>query len=145
MSDQMQHDMAEGLRLTQQGRLAEATAIIQRTLGGSFVPAPGSTDIAHEPGETARRAVNETARPEAPPRPDPARKHALRPAPKQPRGFRGMEFPLGDLPGIMPRPAEDVPTSIIVPPGGRFVEQKLHATEASGQFGSGPKSEPPSR
>ena len=123
MSDQMQHGMAEALRLTQQGRLAEATAIIQRTLGGTFAPAPGSTDVADEPGETARRTVNEAAQPEAPPRPNPARKHVLRPAPKQPRGFRGMEFPLGELPGSMPLPTEDVPASIVVPAGGRFVER----------------------
>jgi hypothetical protein len=32
MSDQMQEGMAEAMRLTQQGRLAEATAVIQRTL-----------------------------------------------------------------------------------------------------------------
>jgi hypothetical protein len=117
MSDPMQHGMAEAMRLTQQGRLAEATAIIQRTLGGTFAPAPGGTDVADETGEAARRTINETARPEAPPRPEPARKHALRPAPRQPRGFRGMEFPLGDLPGTMPRPAEVVPASIVVPAG----------------------------
>ena len=123
MSDPMQHGMAEAMRLTQQGRLAEATAIIQRTLGGTFAPAPDGTDVADEPGETARRAVDEAAEPEAPPRPEPAGKHALRPAPRQPRGFRGMEFPLGDLPGTMPRPAEDVPASIVVPAGGQFVER----------------------
>ena len=123
MSDPMQHGMAEAMRLTQQGRLAEATAIIQRTLGGTFAPAPDGTDVADEPGETARRAVNETTRPEAPPRPGTTEKHALRPAPRQPRGFRGMEFPLGDLPGTMPRPVEDVPASIVVPAGGQFVER----------------------
>jgi hypothetical protein len=44
MSDQMQEGMAEAMRLTQQGRLAEATAVIQRTLGGPFAPAEPPTD-----------------------------------------------------------------------------------------------------
>ena len=35
MSEQMQDGMAEAARLTQEGRLAEATAVIQRVLGGS--------------------------------------------------------------------------------------------------------------
>ena len=35
MSDQMQGGMAEAMRLMQEGDLAEATAVIQRTLGGS--------------------------------------------------------------------------------------------------------------
>ena len=39
MNDQMQNGMAEATRLTQQGKLEEATAAIQRALGGTFVPA----------------------------------------------------------------------------------------------------------
>src|SRR5215210_2077038 len=35
MSDQMQGGMAEAMRLMQKGDLTEATAVIQRTLGGS--------------------------------------------------------------------------------------------------------------
>ncbi len=35
MSDQMQDGMAEATRLVRQGRLNEATAVIQRTLGGA--------------------------------------------------------------------------------------------------------------
>src|SRR5688572_30376901 len=35
MSDQMQDGMAEAMRLMQKGDLTEATAVIQRTLGGS--------------------------------------------------------------------------------------------------------------
>ncbi len=38
MGDYMQDGMAEATRLTREGRLAEATAVIQRTLGGTFVP-----------------------------------------------------------------------------------------------------------
>ena len=36
MSDQMQGGMAEAMRLMQEGDLTEATAVIQRTLGGSY-------------------------------------------------------------------------------------------------------------
>ena len=42
MSDQMQGGMTEAMRLMQEGELAEATAVIQRTLGGSSSE-PGST------------------------------------------------------------------------------------------------------
>src|SRR5215212_4616330 len=38
VNDQMQGGIAEATRLTQQGRLDEATAAIQRALGGTFVP-----------------------------------------------------------------------------------------------------------
>ena len=39
MNDKMHAGIAEATRLTQQGRLDEATAAIQRALGGTFVPA----------------------------------------------------------------------------------------------------------
>ncbi len=39
MNDQMHPGIAEATRLTQQGRLDEATAAIQRALGGTFAPA----------------------------------------------------------------------------------------------------------
>ena len=39
MNDQMHTGIAEATRLTQQGRLEEATAAIQRALGGTFAPA----------------------------------------------------------------------------------------------------------
>ena len=39
MSDQMQGGMAEAMRLMQKGDLTEATAVIQRTLGGSSLGA----------------------------------------------------------------------------------------------------------
>ncbi len=61
MNDQMQNGMAEATRLTQQGRLEEATAAIQRALGGDFVPAaqedPGDTN---EPIEVISRLVRAT-------------------------------------------------------------------------------------
>ncbi len=120
MNDQMQDGMAEALRLTRQGRLAEATAIIQRTLGGTFAPAaspdgPGGSD---EPAGKARRVVNEAAQPTAPSQPGPTR-HALRPAPRPPRRFRGAPR----SPGGTPEVRTGVPTPAIVPAGGRFVER----------------------
>ncbi len=58
VNDQMQKGMAEATRLTQQGRLDEATAAIQRALGGTFVPqSSGDTD---EPIEVPSWLVNES-------------------------------------------------------------------------------------
>jgi poly(hydroxyalkanoate) depolymerase family esterase len=61
MNDQMQNGMAEATRLTQQGRLEEATAAIQRALGGTFVPArePGSSGDANSPIDVTSRVVKE--------------------------------------------------------------------------------------
>ena len=59
MNDQMQAAMAEATRLTRAGRLAEATALIQRTLGGMSAPARRSTH-ADVPDETKVRVVEVT-------------------------------------------------------------------------------------
>src|SRR5215210_4234164 len=61
MNDQMQNGMAEATRLTRQGRLEEATAAIQRALGGTFVPArePGSSGDANSPIDVTSRVVKE--------------------------------------------------------------------------------------
>jgi hypothetical protein len=50
MNDQMQAAMAEATRLTRAGKLAEATALIQRTLGGVSASARRSThdDVPNE-------------------------------------------------------------------------------------------------
>ncbi|HEX5973816.1 MAG TPA: PHB depolymerase family esterase [Rubrobacteraceae bacterium] len=45
--------IAEATRLTQQGRLDEATAAIQRSLGGAFAPAGGQRTADRRPGTTA--------------------------------------------------------------------------------------------
>src|SRR5215212_6925067 len=62
MNEQMQSGMAEATRLTQQGRLDEATAAIQRALGGTFVPAgeSGSSGDANGPIDITSRIVKET-------------------------------------------------------------------------------------
>ncbi len=58
MNDQMQNGMAEATRLTQQGRLDEATAAIQRALGGTAPAAsPGTPGGADEPIEVFSRLV----------------------------------------------------------------------------------------
>jgi hypothetical protein len=61
MNDHMHTGIAEATRLTQQGRLDEATAAIQRALGGTFAPAaqedPGDTN---EPIEVISRLVRAT-------------------------------------------------------------------------------------
>jgi poly(hydroxyalkanoate) depolymerase family esterase len=74
MRNQMQAGMAEATRLTHEGRLAEATAVIQRALGGTHAPAvssdgPGDGDKATE---AAFYVVDEAARPAAPRQPGPS-------------------------------------------------------------------------
>lgn len=59
MNDQMQTAMAEATRLTRTGRLAEATTLIQYTLGGMSVPAGRSTR-ADAPNEAVVRVVEVT-------------------------------------------------------------------------------------
>jgi hypothetical protein len=65
VSDQMQAGMAEATRLTSEGRLAEATAVIQRTLGSAFAPAPDGSGGADGPVERSSRVVNEASHTEA--------------------------------------------------------------------------------
>ena len=59
MKDQMQAAMAEATRLTRAGRLAEATALIQRTLGGMSAPTERFT-YAGAPNEAGVRVVEVT-------------------------------------------------------------------------------------
>lgn len=54
MNDTMRTGMAEASRLTQAGQLAEATAVIQRTLGGAL-PAEASSGRAKGPVDVTRR------------------------------------------------------------------------------------------
>src|ERR1700732_1910153 len=59
MNDQMQAAMAEATHLTRTGRLAEATTVIQRTLGGMSAPAGRSTR-ADAPNEAVVHVVEVT-------------------------------------------------------------------------------------
>jgi poly(hydroxyalkanoate) depolymerase family esterase len=118
MNDQMQNGMAEATRLTQQGRLEEATAAIQRALGGTFAPAAqedsGNTS---EPIEVISRLLRETPRGSvglrraADRRPDAATWRTPGPT----LLTRGVQRPPGTTAG---RPA-----SVSVPEGGDFLER----------------------
>ena len=73
MSDQMQGGMAEAMRLMQKGDLTEATAVIQRTLGGSSfgsgfepVASPDAPSGAGTPIDVESTVVDEAPHPGAP-------------------------------------------------------------------------------
>src|SRR5919112_5141681 len=57
MNYQMPNGMAEATRLTQQGRLEEATAAIQRSLGGASFPTRGSGGTGDGPIDVTSRVV----------------------------------------------------------------------------------------
>src|SRR5215207_671293 len=135
MRDQLEAGMAEARRLTREGRLAEATAVIQRALVGTFAPAspdgPGSTD---QPVEVFSRVVEEAPQPTAPSGPG-RKEHTLRQAPRAPRRFRGEPHRSGNFPGTMPGSGPDATTPDTVSTGGQFVERSY-----SGQAGGAPTS-----
>src|SRR5829696_4427368 len=115
MNDQMHTGIAEATRLTQQGRLDEATAAIQRALGGTFAPAakegPGDTN---EPIEVISRLVRET--PAGGQRTAPRRPGAAEwTAPGPTLLTHGVQLPPGMKAGKL--------TSVSVPEGGRFIER----------------------
>jgi hypothetical protein len=91
MNNHMQDGMAEATRLMREGRLVEATAIIQRTLGeghlGSTSEQATTTDATGRPFEAFYRIVDEAPQDTSNPE-DSLTEHVLRPAPKPPRGFR---------------------------------------------------------
>ena len=119
MNDQMQSGMAEATRLTQQGRLDEATAAIQRALGGTFAPAAswedsGNTD---QPIEVTSRLIKGTPHEQtngghtADHRPN----AATWTTPGPTLLTRGVQRPPGTGAGRS--------ASVSVPEGGRFVER----------------------
>nr|MBA4115416.1 esterase [Rubrobacter sp.] len=55
MNNQMQDHMAEATRLTREGRLNEATALIQRALGG--IPAPAAAPYAPQGPGSANNPI----------------------------------------------------------------------------------------
>jgi poly(hydroxyalkanoate) depolymerase family esterase len=146
MSDQMQNGMAEAMRLMQKGDLTEATAVIQRTLGGSsfgsgFEPvaspdAPSDTgtpidvestvvDEAPHPGMASGPAAGRG--PAAATRPDASSllfgSVPLTMPDSMPLTTPGVLPGLPDLPGTIPSPKERETDPAIVPTGGRFVER----------------------
>ena len=129
MNNQMHGVMVEAMRLTQEGRLEEATAAIQRALGGGM---PGGMngaihevvdDVSQRPAGTAEASQAASTG------------GALRPAPRPARGFRGIpsvpEGLLDGLPGGRPGglpggpflPADGTPATEVVPDGARFVHR----------------------
>ena len=144
MSDQMQGGMAEAMRLMQEGELAEATAVIQRTLGGSSlgtgfapVPSPDAHDSADELIDVESSVVEEASdssaaadrRPAASPllfgsapltMPDGL---SLTMPDSMPLTMPGGLPGLPGLPNAMPSPKEGETDPAVVPAGGRFVER----------------------
>jgi poly(hydroxyalkanoate) depolymerase family esterase len=152
MGNQMQGDMAEAMRLMQEGELAEATAVIQRALGGSslgsgFAPVatPDAPSGVDEPIDVESSVVDEAPHPRAATRPAEVRAPAAatRPASAPPLLFGSVPLTVPDglslsmpdsmpltmpgglpgLPGTSPRsPAGEIDPAV-VPTGGRFVER----------------------
>lgn len=141
MNDSMHNGMAEAMRLTQAGQLAEATTAIQRALGGSTggsfnppatwdVPTGGATDGTGDPFSALSGLLNaapETAAPSTTPGPA---KHTLRRAPRPPRHHRGDPPRFGDAPGATVDLPVDHPADGVIPARGRFLERSY--TNAAG-------------
>jgi hypothetical protein len=142
MSDQMQGGMAEAMRLMQEGDLTGATAVIQRTLGGSsfgsgFAPvaSPDAPSGAGEPIDVESSVVDQAPHPGAASGPAAGRgpAAATRPAASpllfgsvplsMPEGLSlsvPESMPLtmpGVLPGAMPSPKEGETDPAVVPTG----------------------------
>jgi poly(hydroxyalkanoate) depolymerase family esterase len=121
MSDQMHSGITEATRLTSQGRLDEATAAIQRALGGTFVPTGEPGGSGNGPIDVTSRVVRRTQRGPA----------AGGQAPDHKLGARTAPSP-GVRPGRVGRPpkttAKRAPTDISE--GARFIERSY--TNAAG-------------
>jgi hypothetical protein len=133
MSDQMQGGMAETMRLIQEDELAEATAVIQRTLGGSSlgtgfapVPSPDAHGRADEPIDVESSVVGEASDPRAAAGRGPAASPRLfGSVPLTMPDGMPLTMPIGlpGLPGTMPNSKEHEADPAVVPTGGRFVER----------------------
>ena len=115
MNYQMPNGMAEATRLTQQGRLEEATAAIQRSLGGASFPTRGSGGTGDGPIDVTSRVVKKAHQGPAGSfgtlrRPDAAARGTQPPNPLT-RGMAGMP---GTKAGGTSSPS--------VPAGARFVD-----------------------
>src|SRR5918998_4264203 len=116
MSDQIQGGMAEAMRLMQEGDLSEATAVIQRALGGSSlggsslgsrfasVASPAGPGGAHEPIDVESSVVDETPHPGTASRAAADRGPAAAPRPAtSPQLFGSLPLSMpGGLPLTMP-------------------------------------------
>jgi poly(hydroxyalkanoate) depolymerase family esterase len=115
MNEQMQSGMEEATRLTQQGRLDEATAAIQRALGGTFVPTGAPGGSGDGPIDVTSRVVRRAQRGPTAGGQSPVHKPVARTAPS-PNLRPGR---VGGLPKTTARRAK--PSD--VPEGARFVER----------------------
>jgi poly(hydroxyalkanoate) depolymerase family esterase len=162
MSKQLQESMLEATRLTNEGRLAEATAAIQRALGGISAPVAPEKDTGGSEGpvETTGRALEGAAQPTKSAdfgRIGGALRDALKPSrhyhgvPRLPDGLPGLPnglpnglphgLPNGlptlpdSLPGLpdgLPGLTNGVSGAAVVPAGGQFVE-RAYAGPAGGR------------
>jgi poly(hydroxyalkanoate) depolymerase family esterase len=146
MSDQMQGGMAEAMRLMQEGDLTAATAVIQRTLGGSspgsgFAPVASldTPNGASESIDVENSVVDEGPHPGAASRPAAGRRPAAATRPGAlPLHFGSVPLTMseglsltvpGVLPGMpslpdnVPSPKEGETDPAVVPTGGRFIER----------------------
>ena len=153
MSKQLQDSMLEATRLTNEGRLAEATAAIQRALGGISAPVAPEEDTGGTEGsvETTDRALEGAAQPTKSAnfgRIEDTLRDALKPSrpyhgvprlpdglpslpngglpnglPTLPDSLPGLPDGLPGLPNGLPGLTEDVPGGAVVPAGGQFVER----------------------
>jgi poly(hydroxyalkanoate) depolymerase family esterase len=142
MSDQMQGGMAEAMRLMQEGDLIEATAVIQRALGGSSFGsgfAPMASPDAHNGAGTLidveSSVVGEAPHPGTPSGPFAGRGPTAdtRPATSSllfgsvpltmPDGLTVPDSMPSTMPGVLPSPKEGETDPAVVPRGGRFIER----------------------
>ena len=150
MSKTLQDSMSEAMRLTNEGSLAEATAAIQRALGGISAPAASEdTRGAEGPPESANSGragdvLRGAFRPSHPYRGVPRLPDGLSglsnglpglldglPS-SLPNGLPGLPNGLPGLPDGIPGLPNGLPGPAVVPAGGRFVERS-YAGPAGGR------------
>ena len=121
MRDQFKGGMAEATRLTREGRLAEATALIQRTLGGGHVPGPNDTGDFDEPMEKVFRLFDKSPQDTKKSRckAGPGANSGTTRAPRRAR--RSTSRPPLVMPDAPSTEKADGPA--VVPPKGRFLER----------------------
>jgi poly(hydroxyalkanoate) depolymerase family esterase len=129
MNDEMQAGMAEATRLTLAGRLAEATAAIQRTLGNLTAPDLAATDLSGATAPPGRSRVVDDAAP-AMPTPGlatvsrigaPTVAETARPAAAPPLPFPDVLRRPAGMPGA-PGRVRTVTSDHVPLPAGRFVD-----------------------
>jgi poly(hydroxyalkanoate) depolymerase family esterase len=129
VNDHIHPGIAEATRLTQQGRLDEATAAIQRALGGTFTPA-AQEDTGDTNGtiEAISRLVRESPQgPAGTPRTDVHRPGAAAWTTPGPTLLtRGVQLPPGTKAGKL--------ASVSVPEGGRFVERSYNNSSGTRSY-----------